>query len=289
MFRMPRFSLIVGTLGRTNEFAVLLQSLAEQQMRDFELIVVDQNSDDRLTPLLKSWEAQVSEHNGRIGSGVTVKHLRCAPGLSRARNIGLTQSSGDILAFPDDDCWYLPDTLLSVDEWFRQHEDYGIMCVGSRDEQGRISGNRWSETECDLTRLNIFRTSATYGYFVRRPQGTIPFRFDESIGPGSDTKFGAGEDTDFLLTLMHHGICGRFYPVIHVGHPLKGYASIQRAERYGGGWGRVLAKHSLPLLCVGFTVFDFARAALRMLLGDRDRASVLWAHGRGVIGAYFSD
>ena len=87
---------------------------------------------------------------------------------------------------------------------------------------------------------------------------------------------------------MQRGIRGRFYSVIHVGHPSKGYVDMQRAERYGGGWGRVLAKHSLPLLCFGFTAFDFARAALRMLLGDRNRASLLWAHGRGVIGAYFS-
>jgi glycosyltransferase involved in cell wall biosynthesis len=285
---MPRFSLIVATLDRTEELAVLLQSLAKQQMCDFELIVVDQNCDDRLAPLLKPWTAQAAEHDSLNGGPVRVKHLRCAPGLSRARNLGLMHSSGEILAFPDDDCWYLPDTLQNVDEWFRQYTDYGILCLGSRDEQGRVSGNRWSETECDLTKLNSFRTSATYGYFVRRSQETIQFRFDESIGPGSNTKFGAGEDTDFVLTLMRHGIRGRFYPAIHVGHPFKGYGNIQRATRYGGGWGRVLAKHSLPFLCFGFTTFDFARAGLRMLLGDRDGASLLLAHGRGLIGAYFS-
>jgi glycosyltransferase involved in cell wall biosynthesis len=286
---MPRFSLIVPTIDRTEELAVLLQSLAKQQMRDFELIVVDQNSDDRLAPLLKNWASQVAEHNNRSDGGVTVKHVRCKPGCSRARNLGLMHSSGDILAFPDDDCWYLPDTLQNVDEWFRRHEGYGILCLGSRDEQGRISGNRWSATECDLTRVNVFRSSATYGYFVRRPHAAIPFQFDESLGPGAHTRYGAGEDTDFVLNLMHRGILGRYYPVIHIGHPIKGYVNMQRAARYGADWGRVLAKHSLPLLCFGFTAFDFARAALRMLLGDRNRASLLWAHGRGVIGAYFSN
>jgi glycosyltransferase involved in cell wall biosynthesis len=286
---MPRFSLIVGTKDRTEEFAVLLQSLAVQQMRDFELIVVDQNADDRLTPLLKNWAAQVAEQQTRAGGSVQLKHLRChTHGVSRARNLGLMHSSGDILAFPDDDCWYLSDTLQRVDEWFRQHEGYGILSIGSRDEQGRISGNRWAATNCDLTKLNIFRASVTYAYFVRRPQREIPFHFDESLGPGSDTKFGAGDDTDFLLSLLRHGILGRFYSVLHVGHPLKGYIDRQRAERYGGGWGRVAAKHSLPLLGLGFIVFDFARAALRMVVGDRDKASLLYAHGRGIIGAYFS-
>lgn len=286
---MPRFSLIVGTKDRTAEFAVLLHSLAEQQMRDFELIVVDQNSDDRLAPLLKDWATKVAEQNPRTGGSITVKHLRSRmPGLSRARNLGLMHSSGAILAFPDDDCWYLPNTLQKVEEWFRENEGYGILSIGSRDEQGRISGNRWGARECDLTKINVFRASVSYSYFVRRPEGAIPLGFDESLGLGANTKFGAGEDTDFLLSLLHHGIRGRFYSILHVGHPLKGYVDPQRAERYGGGWGRVAAKHSLPLLGFGFIAFDFGRAALRMLLGDRNNASLLWAHGRGILGAYFS-
>lgn len=200
----------------------------------------------------------------------------------------MAHSTGEILAFPDDDCWYLPGTLQNVDSWFRQHEDYGILSLGSRDEQGRVSSNRWWQPECDLTRINAFRASATYSYFVRRPKGAIPLQFDESLGPAAGTKFGAGEDTDFLLTLMRHGIRGRFYSVLYVGHPLKGYIDVERARQYGGGFGRVLAKHSLPFLCCGLVTFDFARAVVNVFLGDRSRASHLWAHGDGMIRAYFS-
>ncbi len=285
---MPRFSLIVATIGRTDEFSLLLQSLAEQETRDFELIVVDQNPDDRLFLLLKEWASKIAEQDNGRGF-IQVKHLRCNPGVSRARNLGLMHSSGDILAFPDDDCWYHRDTLQNVDAWFRQHEDYGILSLGCRDEQGRISGNRWREAECDLKWTNIFRTSGTCCFFVRRPPESIPLRFDESLGPGAGTIFGAGEDADFLLTLMSYGIRGRFYSILHIGHPCRnGFVDAQRAERYGGGFGRVLTKHSLPFLFLGFVTFDFTRAALRMLLGDHSRASQLWAHGQGMIRAYFS-
>jgi glycosyltransferase involved in cell wall biosynthesis len=286
---MPRFSLIVATIGRTSEFSVLLESLAKQEMRSFELIVVDQNPDDRLSALLDKWTSMIAgvATSGEIPS--LVKHLRCPPGVSRARNVGLRHSTGDILAFPDDDCWYLSDTLKNVDEWFCQHKGYGILSVGSKDEKGRASGNHWVQADCDLSSVNIFRTSATYAYFVRRPSASIPLLFDESLGPGAGTVFGCGEDTDFLLTLMRYGVRGRFCSALYVGHPFReGFVDADRAVKYGGGFGGVLAKHSLLFLFVGFVAFDLTRAAVQTLVGNRRRGAQLWAHGLGMIRAYWS-
>ena len=48
----PRLSLIVATLGREAELSRCLGSLAAQTSRDFEVVVVDQNADDRLAALL---------------------------------------------------------------------------------------------------------------------------------------------------------------------------------------------------------------------------------------------
>jgi glycosyltransferase involved in cell wall biosynthesis len=286
---MPRFSLIVGTIERIDELSVLLHSLSEQRLYDFELIIVDQNSDDRLSPLLHQWGKLEEIEAAKHGTTVRMKYLRCPRGVSRARNFGLLHSSGDIIGFPDDDCWYLPDTLESVDSWFRHHPDYGILSIGCRDSQGRRSGNHWWQSECDLKPINIFRTSGTCTFFVRRPPAGIPLLFDESLGPGAETMFGAAEDTDFLLTLMSFGIRGRFNSSLHVCHPCRdGFVDVQRAKTYGGGFGRVLAKHSLPLLWLGFVAYDFSRAGLRMILGDRRRASQLSSHGQGMIRAYFS-
>lgn len=283
---MPRFSLVTATIGRTKELEFLLDSLANQEMQDFELVVVDQNTDDRLVPILSKWVAQVQSASH---SNVTrLHHVRSQPGLSKARNVGLRYCSGEIIAFPDDDCWYFPQTLKNIDTWFKENSDYGILSVGSRDEQGRKSGNRWNAETCDLTPINIFRASVSYTFFVRRPSGEPALRFDESLGVGSGTQFGAGEDTDFLLGLMGHGIRGRFYAKWHVGHPMKGYIDVKRAANYGRGWGRVIAKHSLPLLGIGFVTFDFVRAMLGMLKGNREAASMWWAHGCGIVSAYFS-
>src|SRR5271166_2242893 len=102
-------SLIIATLGRVTELDRLLASLDRQTYKDFEVIVVDQNLDDRLLPLLR-------EHKR-----LSIHRLRSSAGLSRARNAGMRAAKGDIFCFPDDDCWY-PDQLLAiVSEWFEMH------------------------------------------------------------------------------------------------------------------------------------------------------------------------
>ncbi|MGA8056526.1 MAG: glycosyltransferase family A protein, partial [Burkholderiales bacterium] len=73
-----RLSLVLATVGRTDEAARFLASLDRQGVGDIELVVVDQNEDDRLVPLLAPYRDRF-----------TVRHLRSAPGLSRARNVGL--------------------------------------------------------------------------------------------------------------------------------------------------------------------------------------------------------
>ncbi len=276
----PRFSLIVATIDRSEELAVLLTSLAAQQMRNFELIVVDQNPDDRLNALLSSWN---------IKEGIDLKHLRCGPGVSRARNLGIAHSTGEILAFPDDDCWYHPDTLKNVDAWFRQNPEYGVLSLGCRDEQGRISSNSWWQKECDIQWWNAFRTTAALCFFVQRPADLIPLQFDEQLGPGAGTTAGCGEDTDFVMTLLGYGLRGRFTSSWHIGHPCRegGFKDEARARRYGGGFGHVLAKHSRSFLFAGFVAFDFSRAIVHRLFDHQARAAQLWSHGQGIVEAYF--
>ena len=87
---MPRFSLIVPTLGRTAEAEKLFASLVDQKRSDLELILVDQNDDDRLLPLLRD-----------LPQSFSVVHLKQKEkNVSAARNAGMDAASGQILAFP---------------------------------------------------------------------------------------------------------------------------------------------------------------------------------------------
>jgi len=104
-----------------------------QTYANFELIVVDQNDDDRLVPILKDYKEKFS-----------ILHLRSKKGLSRARNVGLRYVSGDIVAFPDDDCWYPPDLLERVANFFEEHPGVDGLTGRSVDENGESSSGRFS-------------------------------------------------------------------------------------------------------------------------------------------------
>ena len=125
-------SLVVATVGRTQELSRMLASIDRQSLKGIELIIVDQNTDDRVEKLLEAWKETL-----------TFRHVRSPKGLSRARNAGIKLASGPIICFPDDDCWY-PDNLLEhVSKWFDRHQAYDFLCCTAQDGSGREVASRW--------------------------------------------------------------------------------------------------------------------------------------------------
>ncbi len=278
---MPSFSLILATSGRTAELHRFFASLQDAGDGDCECIVVDQNPDDRLLPIIAAWADRIA-----------IRHLRSSPGLSHARNVGLAAATGELLAFPDDDCWYSPCLLREVRSFFAANPRYALLSAGVRDESGTLSGNRWVRDKCELATANLFRTSVGMALFVRRGGGTGSFRFDESLGVGAGTRFGSGEDTDYVFRLLEAGLKGRLdrsFTVYHSRHDmLSGGASAARAFSYGCGMGRVIRKRAkLPLL-PAFMAFDLLRLVYSLMRGQPGPAWLCAVHGRGVFSGYLA-
>ena len=116
-------SLITATYGRTEEVRTLLGSLARQSYKDFEFILVDQNPHFILREM-------VAEYASRL----TIQYIRSeAKGLSLNRNIGLDYSRGEIVAFPDDDCFYEEDVLEKVIDVFQRQKDIVLVATAVKD------------------------------------------------------------------------------------------------------------------------------------------------------------
>src|ERR1700754_3487501 len=87
----PLFSLIVCTVDRSDQLERLFASLKVQRYTDFEVILVDQNLDDRLAGLVEGYSPSF-----------TIRHIRSERGISRARNNGMAIATGSYICFPDD-------------------------------------------------------------------------------------------------------------------------------------------------------------------------------------------
>jgi len=238
MSRRPHFSLIVATYGRAEVLARLVASLGEQTCRSFEVIVADQNPDDRVVPLLAPLRAE-----GRLGA-----HLRLAePNLSAARNAGIAAASGEFIAFPDDDCWYDPDTLSRA-----------LARLSAQDLDGLAA--RWAQAPPESgdsvagaispAAIRRFRGGnvASITLFLQRDAVLAVGGFDERIGVGR--WYGSGEETDLVLALIARGYRIAHTPDVIVHHAFaigsKRYARFGQERARARGTGALYAKHRLP-------------------------------------------
>jgi glycosyltransferase involved in cell wall biosynthesis len=114
-------SVIVCTYNRASSLAAMLQSLAQMSVPsdlDWELIVVDNNSLDKTLAVVVEFQ--------RL-SGLNVRYLfEPKQGLCHARNRGIAESAGEIIAFTDDDVRVATDWLQELVGTFREFDCMGV-------------------------------------------------------------------------------------------------------------------------------------------------------------------
>jgi GT2 family glycosyltransferase len=257
-----KISLILATKGRVKEIERFIQSLTHQG-NSLELIVVDQNEDNRLESILKESSLPFS-----------VVHLRSEVGLSRARNVGVAFATGDIIAFPDDDCWYPAGLLTRVVSELQSQVSVDGLTGRSEDGRGRPSGGSFSRRKGPVDVNNVWKTGISYTIFLRSSVCTAVGPFDEELGAGADTRFGSGEESDYLIRTVKLGFNIQYLPdlvVYHANSILYNRNDCQKAFRYGAGMGRVLSKHRYKLSYNLYKILRPIGGALISLLTLRAR------------------
>ncbi len=265
-----KVSLIVATVGRTSELHRLLTSLDAQTYKNFELIVVDQNLDDRLEKVIASFCDRL-----------TIIHLTSPLGVSRARNAGIKKITGDIVGFPDDDCWYPHDLLKNV---LRSLEEGNCDGITGRiiSHDGQVSPMaRFDETAGLVSLTNVWTRTCTFTIFLKRKVVDAIGGFDEMMGPGAGTPWVGGEDIDYPVRAISAGFNLLYLPKIQVFHPNpfdRGWEEMaKRAYVYGMGIGRVWKKHHFPLWIVGYYLIrPFGGACVNLITGEWPKAYYHW-------------
>lgn len=237
------FSLIVATINRTEPLVNLLHSVGrtpEARTGSVQVIVVDQNMDDRLASLLRPF-----------GASLNLLHLRSAPGVSRARNAAFSAVGGQVVAFPDDDCLYRESTLTKVSSQLERQPDCAGLSGRVVGFDGRPYNLRWPQQAEPIDKRRVWMQALSVSLFLRREVVDRVGLFDESLGVGAGTLWGSGEETDYVLRALNAGYLLRFDPAIEILHPAAkdrfDLAQRTRAYAYALGMGRVLRTHSFPL------------------------------------------
>ena len=270
-------SLIVATVNRVTELDQLLTSLDAQTFKDFEVIVVDQNPDDRLAPIIRKHDR------------LSIRHLRSGRGISRARNTGLPLAKGGIICFPDDDCWYPEQLLASAADWFASHPDRGGFLATLRDADNTPIGPKWPAGARLCTRGDIWRYGISATVFLRRGVTDAAGFFNENIGMGAASGYQSGEDCDYLLRPLDLGLSIWYEPAMTVYHP--DFHSKDRLREktysYALSCGYVLRTHGYSVLELSrWLILSLGGALVSLCKGDIFLTYIYLLRAAGLLRGY---
>jgi GT2 family glycosyltransferase len=282
------FILIMSTMERSEELERFFQSVATEQQTPFKIYLCDQNDGPLLDPVLASWKSRL---------GIEVVHSD--RGLSRGRNAAIkaalrefgSQTGKCYVAFPDDDCWYTPKVLSNVLAEFEANPGISVIAARSITETGRPTARSSPEHAVELNRHNLFRGSMAISYCIFLELEVVERvgLFDPTLGVGSGTVWGAGEESDYLLRALELGYRLKYLPDLKVVHPDKTVAATGlRFLAYARGHGRVLRLNGYHPWVVAKDVFVALVAFVIKSLAGRRLASAYLYRALGYLQGYWS-
>ena len=115
---MPKLSVIVPIYNVEQYIHKCVDSILNQNFKDFELILVDDGSPDSCGKICDEY-AQKDER-------VKVIH-KVNGGLSDARNFGLEKAKGEYVSFIDSDDW-VDENIYSESLKYMEENDLDIVC-----------------------------------------------------------------------------------------------------------------------------------------------------------------
>lgn len=290
-----RISLITTSFDRQVELDRFALGVAEQNHNaEIEVIFVSQGPAKLRLPVDSCAKVTMLEH--RIGE--------CIP-LSVARNIGLQSATGDIVGFPDDDCWYEPNLLRNISEYFSRNPQIGCICTNVFDPQTKLSlqserffqrglplGRRPAQKNRNIDFRNLFKFVNSNGIFAKREVlEQIGGRFNEQLGVGC--KIGSAEETELVSRMLSRSLVVQYVGEIQVYHPVieNNVYNPGKALEYNRGYGVLcgwLIKDGHFSVFLHFVCYLF-RSCLATLLffntqGSRDS---YWGRVKGMVKGLF--
>ena len=112
---MPTVSVIIHTFNNEKFIAETIESVLKQTYNDYEIIVVDDGSEDGTRDVLLPYMQDIRYHYKENG------------GIASAKNAGISLSNSEFIAFLDHDDLWVPDKLKIQMEHFSSNPQVGLV------------------------------------------------------------------------------------------------------------------------------------------------------------------
>ncbi len=183
-------SIIIPVYNQAEKLARCLESISEQTYDNFEVIVVNDRSTDRLSAI-------IAKYKRLFGIRFQILNNQTNHGAPYARNKGFRRSKGEFLLFCDADIILAPDMLLKMHRAISAHPEVAYVYPSHRFGYKLFDNLAWSEER--LRELPFIHTTA----LIRRSA------FPKS---GFDEKVKRLQDWDLWLTMLAAGHKGLWLP-----------------------------------------------------------------------------
>ncbi len=224
-----RYSIIIPVYNRPDEVDELLNSLTQQTVRDFEVIVVEDGSSVTCEHVVKRYEQQLNiRYFNKPNSG---------PG--QTRNYGAERSSGEYLLILDSDCILPPGYLAAIEEELkRQPAD----AFGGPDR----AHDSFTSTQkaINYAMTSFFTTGGIRGgkkkmdkFYPRSFNMGLKADVYRALGGFSKMRF--GEDIDLSIRIFKGGYSCRLFPEAWVWHKRRTDLKKFFKQVYNSGIARI--------------------------------------------------
>lgn len=224
-----RYSIIIPVYNRPDEVDELLNSLTQQTVRDFEVIVVEDGSSVTCEHVVKQYEQQLNiRYFNKPNSG---------PG--QTRNYGAERSSGEYLLILDSDC-ILPTGYLAAIE-----EELKLQPADAFGGPDRAHDSFTSTQKAINYAMTSFFTTGGIRGGKKKMDKFYPRSFNMGLKAdvyralGGFSKMRFGEDIDLSIRIFKGGYSCRLFPEAWVWHKRRTDLKKFFKQVYNSGIARI--------------------------------------------------
>lgn len=192
---MFKISVIIITYNRKKELVECIENILCLNPLPFEIIILDNCSDDGSREILKA--NKIFHHDN-----IQIIESETNLGVAGGRNLAIKHSNGDLLLFLDDDAIIEPvDVVNVINDYFSSIQNLGVLAV-------RII-NYFSKTiqreEFPHKNKKLYNESEFYTSYYVGAGHVIPKRIFDDCGYYTDDFFYGMEELDLSMRIIKQG------------------------------------------------------------------------------------